>query len=209
VPPDHPENYVMKAKQIVHDTPGAILANQFYNQVNPEAHYRTTGRKSGSRPVAGSRISSPEPARAAPSAAWGNTSRNGTRPSGSSPAIPAGSLYTGYHRTRTMGEGSPYKVEGIGGDKVPTTVWWDVIDEFRQVSDRESMQMARRLAREEGVLVGGSTGLNVVVALAVAREVNDPDACIVTVLCDTGERYLSKVFDDDWMQENQLLDAPA
>jgi cystathionine beta-synthase len=91
---------------------------------------------------------------------------------------------------------------------VPSTVWWDVIDEFRQVSDREAMQMARRLAREEGVLVGGSTGLNVVLALAVAREVNDPEACIVTVLCDTGERYLSKVFDDDWMHENQLLDVP-
>jgi cystathionine beta-synthase len=68
--------------------------------------------------------------------------------------------------------------------------------------------MARRLAREEGVLVGGSAGLNVALALELAREVNDPGACIVTILADTGERYLSKVFDDDWMQENQLLDAP-
>ena len=107
-----------------------------------------------------------------------------------------------------MGDGHPYKVEGIGGDKIPTTLWFDWIDEFRQVSDRTSFTMARRLAREEGILVGGSTGLNVALALELAREVDDPDALIVTILCDTGERYLSKVFNDEWMQENQMLDAP-
>jgi cystathionine beta-synthase len=208
VPPDHPENYVMKAKQIVHDTPGAILANQFYNQVNPEAHYATTGpeiweqtRGKVTHFVAGA-------------GTGGTVSGAGKYLKEKNPAVriiagdPVGSLYTGYHRTRTMGEGAPYKVEGIGGDKVPTPVWWDIIDEFRQVPDRESMRMARRLAREEGILVGGSAGLNVALALDLAREVNDPGACIVTILADTGERYLSKVFDDDWMQENQLLDAP-
>jgi cystathionine beta-synthase len=107
-----------------------------------------------------------------------------------------------------MGTGAPYKVEGIGGDKIPTTVHWDFIDEWRQISDRDAMAMTRRLAREEGILVGGSAGLNVAVSLDVARELDDPDACVVTILCDTGERYLSKVFNDDWMQENQLLDRP-
>ena len=208
VPPDHPENYVMKAKQIVHDTPGAILANQFYNQVNPEAHYRTTGPEIWEQ--TGGKVSH----FVAGAGTGGTVSGAGKYLKEKNPAVrviagdPVGSLYAGYHRTRTMGEGAPYKVEGIGGDKVPTTVWWDEIDEFRQVSDRASMQMARRLAREEGILVGGSSGLNVVLALQVAGEVNDPDGCVVTVLCDTGERYLSKVFDDDWMQENQLLDAP-
>jgi cystathionine beta-synthase len=208
VPPDHPENYVMKAKQIVKDTPGAVLANQFYNPVNPEAHYRTTGPEIWEQ-TAG-RITH----FIAGAGTGGTVSGAGKFLKEKNPAIrviagdPVGSLYTGYHRTRTLGEGSPYKVEGIGGDKVPTTVWWDVVDEFRQVPDRDSMQMARRLAREEGVLVGGSTGLNVVLALQLAKELNDPKACIVTILCDTGERYLSKVFDDDWMQENQLLDAP-
>jgi cystathionine beta-synthase len=208
VPPDHPENYVMKAKQIVHDTPGAVLANQFYNQVNPEAHYRTTGpeiweqtRGKVTHFVAGA-------------GTGGTVSGAGKFLKEKNPAIqviagdPVGSLYTGYHRDRALGEGSPYKVEGIGGDKVPATVWWDVIDEFRQVPDRDSMRMARRLAREEGLLVGGSTGLNVVLSLQVAAEVNAPGACVVTILCDTGERYLSKIFDDDWMQENQLLEAP-
>ncbi|MCI0407121.1 MAG: pyridoxal-phosphate dependent enzyme, partial [Acidobacteria bacterium] len=121
---------------------------------------------------------------------------------------PQGSLYTGYSRTKVMGEGHPYKVEGIGGDKIPTTVWFDQVDEFRQISDRDSFTMARRLAREEGILAGGSTGLNVALALEIAREVDDPKALIVTLLCDTGERYLSKLFNDEWMQENQMLEAP-
>jgi cystathionine beta-synthase len=121
---------------------------------------------------------------------------------------PQGSLYTGYARTGVLGEGHPYKVEGIGGDKIPSTIWFDSIDEFRQVPDRDALIMARRLAREEGILVGGSTGLNVAIALQVAREVDDPNALIVTILCDTGERYLSKLFNDEWMQENQMLEPP-
>ena len=68
--------------------------------------------------------------------------------------------------------------------------------------------MARRLAREEGILAGGSAGLNVWLALEIARELDNPDALVVTILCDTGERYLSKVFNDEWMQENQMLEAP-
>jgi len=208
VPPDHPENYVMKAKQIVHDTPGAILANQFYNELNPEAHYQSTG------PEIWEQTKGKVTHFVAGAGTGGTVSGAGKFLKEKNPAIrviagdPIGSLYTNYHRTRSLGEGAPYKVEGIGGDKVPSTIWWNVIDEFRQVPDRKSMQMARRLAREEGLLVGGSTGLNVVVALEIAREVDDPKACIVTILCDTGERYLSKVFDDDWMQENQLLDTP-
>lgn len=208
VPPDHPENYVMKAKQIVHDTPGAVLANQFYNQVNPDAHYRTTG------PEIWEQTKGKVTHLVAGAGTGGTVSGAGKFLKEKNPKIrviagdPVGSLYTGYHRTRTMGEGAPYKVEGIGGDKVPTTIWWDHIDEFRQVADRESLQMARRLAREEGLLVGGSAGLNVVLSLQIAREVDDPAACVVTILCDTGERYLSKVFNDDWMHENQLLDAP-
>ncbi|HEV8149651.1 MAG TPA: pyridoxal-phosphate dependent enzyme [Gemmatimonadales bacterium] len=208
VPPDHPENYVMKAKQIVKDTPGAVLANQFYNPVNPEVHYRTTGPEIWEQ--TGGKVTH----FVAGAGTGGTVSGAGKFLKEKNPAVrviagdPVGSLYTGYHHSRALGEGSPYKVEGIGGDKVPSTIWWDVIDEFRQVSDRESMRMARRLAREEGILVGGSTGLNVVLALQFARELDAPNSCIVTILCDTGERYLSKVFDDDWMQENQLLDAP-
>ena len=101
----------------------------------------------------------------------------------------------------------PYKVEGIGQDKIPDTLDLKLIDEFQTVSDREAFAMARRLTREEGLFAGGSSGLLAHVALSVARRVNDPDACVVTFLCDTGERYLSKLYNDEWMRENQLLDA--
>jgi cystathionine beta-synthase len=112
---------------------------------------------------------------------------------------------------RTKGEakpeGTPYKVEGIGQDKVPGTLDMGVVDDFMTVSDKEAFAMARRLTREEGLFVGGSSGLVVHVALHVARRLDDPDALIVVPLPDTGERYLSKLYNDEWMRENQLLDA--
>jgi cystathionine beta-synthase len=208
VPPDHPDHYVMKAKQLVRETPGAILANQFYNPVNPEAHYATMG------PEIWEQTSGKVTHFVAGAGTGGTISGAGKYLKEKNPEIrviagdPVGSLYTQYHRTRTLGEGHPYKVEGIGGDKIPTTIWFDWIDEFRQVPDRTSLTMARRLAREEGILAGGSAGLNVWLALEVAREIDDPAALVVTILADTGERYLSKVFNDEWMQENQMLDAP-
>jgi cystathionine beta-synthase len=208
VPPDHPDNYVMKAKQIAKETPGAILANQFYNEINPQAHYATTG------PEIWEQTKGKITHLVAGAGTGGTVSGAGKYLKERNPKIrviagdPVGSLYTQYHRTRQMGEGHPYKVEGIGGDKIPTTIWFDCIDEFRQVPDRISLVMARRLAREEGILAGGSTGLNVTLALDIAREVDDPAALVVTILCDTGERYLSKQFNDEWMQENQMLDVP-
>ena len=208
VPPDHPDNYVMKAKQIARDTPGAILANQFYNEVNPQAHYATTGPEIWDQ--TGGRVTH----LVAGAGTGGTVSGAGKYLKEKNPKVrvvagdPVGSLYTHYHRTHTLADGHPYKVEGIGGDKIPSTIWFDSIDEFRQVADRTSLMMARRLAREEGILAGGSTGLNVALALDIARELDDPEALIVTILCDTGERYLSKVFNDEWMQENQMLEAP-
>jgi cystathionine beta-synthase len=208
VPPDHPDHYIVKAKQIVLQTPGAVLADQFYNSVNPEAHYQTTGREIWEQ--TGGKVTH----FVAGAGTGGTVSGVGKYLKEQNPKVrvvagdPIGSLYTHYHRTKTMGEGHPYKVEGIGGDKIPTTIWFDQIDEFRQVPDRTSFTMARRLAREEGILAGGSAGLNVWLALEIARELDNPAAMVVTILADTGERYLSKVFSDEWMQENQMLEAP-
>jgi cystathionine beta-synthase len=208
VPPDHPDNYVVRAKQIVAETPGAILANQYGNQLNPEAHYRTTG------PEIWTQTDGKVTHFVAGCGTGGTVSGVGKYLKERNAGVrviagdPQGSVYTGFARTGKVGEGQPYKVEGIGGDKIHSTIWFEWIDEFRQVSDRDAFAMSRRLAREEGILVGGSAGLNVHLALDIARELNDPGACIVTILCDTGERYLSKIFNDEWMQENQLLEVP-
>ena len=209
VPPDHPDSYVMTAKRIAHETPNAILANQFYNQANPDAHYATTGPELWEQTQG--RITH----LVAGAGTGGTITGAGRFLKEKNPKIqvicgdPIGSILAefwrsgGTHKT----EGVPYKVEGIGQDKIPDTLDLSLIDEFQTVSDREAFAMARRLTREEGLFAGGSSGLLAHVALSVARRVNDPDACIVTFLCDTGERYLSKVYNDEWMRENQMLDA--
>ncbi len=207
VPPDHPEYYIQKAKAIVAATPGAVLADQHFNPVNPEAHYRTTGpeiwEQSGGAVT--HFVCSP--------GTGGTVSGVGRYLKEQNPKIrvvapdPAGSIYAAYAASHRKGEGFPYKVEGIGGDKIPTSLDFAVVDQWVTVSDREAFRMARRLTREEGLFVGGSSGMNVHAALDLARRLEDPAALVVTVLCDTGERYLSKLYDDAWMRENQMDDA--
>jgi cystathionine beta-synthase len=210
VPADHPDNYVMMAKRIAEETPNAILANQFYNQTNPESHYATTGPELWEQ--TGGRIT-----HFVASAGTGGTITGvGRYLKERNPKIrivagdPQGSILADLWRSggthKPDGAGTPYKVEGIGQDKLPGTLDLSLIDDYRTVSDRDAFAMARRLTREEGLFVGGSAGLITHVAMQVAREVDDPDALVVTFLCDTGERYLSKVFNDEWMRENQLLE---
>ncbi len=206
VPPDHPDNYVMMAKRIAEETPNAILANQFYNQANPEAHYRTTGPELWEQTEG--RITH----FVAAAGTGGTITGVGRYLKEKNPDIriiggdPRGSIIRGFAATGEMEEGTPYKVEGIGQDKIPATLDLSVVDEWRTVDDRTSFSLARRLTREEGLFVGGSSGLIAHVALQVAREVDDPDACVVMVLCDTGERYLSKLYNDEWLREHQLLE---
>ncbi|HET8622066.1 MAG TPA: pyridoxal-phosphate dependent enzyme [Gemmatimonadales bacterium] len=208
VPPDHPDHYRNKAKQIVAETPGALLADQYFNPVNPEVHYRTTGPEIWEQTEG--RITH----LAISTGTGGTISGVAKYLKERNPRVrvisgdPEGSVYASYAQTGTAVGGAPYKVEGIGGDAIPGNVWFQYIDEFRTITDRTAMQLTRRLAREEGMLVGSSTGLNVALALDVAREIDNPSAMVVTLLCDTGERYLSKVFNDEWMQENQLLESP-
>lgn len=209
VPPDHPDSYVMVAKRIAAETPNAVLANQFYNPANPQAHYDSTGPELWEQSEG--RITH----LIAAAGTGGTLTGAGRYLKEKNPAIqvisgdPVGSILAEHWRskgTRTV-EGVPYKVEGVGQDKIPSTLDMSVIDDYVTVTDREAFAMARRLTREEGLFAGGSSGLITHVALQVARRVDDPDAFVVTFLCDTGERYLSKLYNDEWMRENQLLEA--
>jgi cystathionine beta-synthase len=207
VPPEHPENYIMKGRAIAAAHANAIFVDQHYNPVNPEVHYQTTG------PEIWAQTDGKVTHFVCAPGTGGTVSGAGRYLKERNPKVrvvagdPVGSIYTEYASTHRKIEGHPYKVEGIGGDKIPTSLHFDVIDEWLTVSDRDAMLMARRLAREEGLLVGGSTGVNVVAALEVARRLDDPQGLVVTILCDTGERYLSKVYSDEWLRENQLLDG--
>jgi cystathionine beta-synthase len=210
VPPDHPEHYLMVARRIAEQTPNSIFADQFYNDANPEAHYATTGPEIWEQTEG--RVT-----HFVASAGTGGTVTGVARYlKEKNPAVrvilgdPAGSILAEKWRTKGAAnvEGTPYKVEGVGQDKVPGTLDMSLVDEFQTVSDRDSFAMARRLTREEGLFVGGSSGLSVHMALRVAAGLQDPDALVVTVLWDRGERYLSKVYNDEWMRENQLLDQP-
>jgi cystathionine beta-synthase len=209
VPPDHPDHYLMTAKRIAEETPNAIFANQFYNDANPEAHYATTGPEIWEQTEG--RVT-----HFVYAAGTGGTLTGVGRylkERNSRIQIiagdPVGSILAETWRSRGKAkvEGVPYKVEGVGQDKVPGTLDMSLVDSFVTVTDRESFAMARRLTREEGLFAGGSSGLIVHVAMQVAQGLDDPGAMIVAVLPDTGERYLSKLYSDEWMRENQLLDA--
>jgi cystathionine beta-synthase len=206
VPPDHPDNYVQTAKRIVRETPGAVLADQFYNEENPRAHYMSTGPELWQQ--TGGRITH----LVASAGTGGTLTGAGRYLKEKNPKIrviagdPVGSIYAEYHATHEKGQGHPYKVEGIGGDKIPGALDFSVVDEFHTLTDREAFHMARRLTREEGLFVGGSSGINVALAVRLAKQVDDPSALMVAILADTGERYLSKFYNDEWLRENRLLE---
>lgn len=209
VEPDDPRSYYNVAKRIVEETPNAILANQYHNPVNPEVHYRTTGpeiwRQTNGRVdvfVAGM-------------GTGGTISGVGRYLKEQNPNVqivgvdPVGSLLYELFHTGKMGEAFTYNVEGIGEDFLPSTLDLSVVDDVVQVDDRESFLMTRRLVREEGLFVGGSSGSAVAGALKYIQKAGlGPDKTVVVLLPDSGSRYLSKIFNDEWMREHGYLADP-
>lgn len=207
LPPDHPMSHYSVAKRLAKEIPGAYYPNQYENAGNPEAHYHTTGPeidRQGGETLA---------AVVCTIGTGGTVSGIGRyfkehRPSVRIVAVdPKGSVLGPYFRTHELVRVTPYLVEGIGEDMVPKTVQFQFIDEFVEVDDRESFDLARRLAREEGLFVGGSSGAAVagLIRWLSGRPI-PPDSTVVVLLPDSGDRYLSKFYSDEWMREKGLLD---
>jgi cystathionine beta-synthase len=190
------QSYYSVAERLSREIPGAFQPNQYFNARNPEAHYRTTGPEIW-RQTEG-RITT----FVAGVGTGGTISGVGRYLKEQNPAVrvvaadPEGSIFSG--------EIAPYKVEGVGEDFWPGTFDRDIVDEVIQVTDRECFVAARKLARQEGILVGGSAGLALHAAIQVAAA-SGPDDVIVVLLPDTGRNYLSKFFSDEWMRQNGYL----
>jgi len=208
VEPDDDRSYYSVSRRIVEETPNAVLANQYHNPVNPEVHYRVTGPELWQQ--TGGKID----VFVAGMGTGGTITGVGRYLKEQNQAIkivgvdPIGSIL---HELFQTGEEVParaYKTEGIGEDFLPSTLDLSVIDDTVQVSDKETFLTTRRLVREEGIFCGGSSGAAVAGALHYIRNHNlGPEKMVVVILPDSGSRYLSKVFDDDWMRENGFLES--
>jgi cystathionine beta-synthase len=201
VPPESPESYYRVADRLAAEIPGAYQPNQYHNMENPKAHHETTGPEIWEQ--ADGRIT----AFVCGVGTGGTISGAGRYLKERNPDVlvvgadPEGSLYSG-------DDPRPYLVEGIGEDFVPTTFDPSVVDRYVRVSDRDSFLTARAVTRQEGILVGGSSGTAVFAALQVARELDDPEAVVVVLLPDSGRQYLSKLYSDTWMLQHGMLERP-
>ncbi len=191
VPPEDPNSYYSTAERLVEETPNAFRPNQYANPANPQSHFETTGpeiwRQTEGRIthfVAGA-------------GTGGTLSGVGRYLKQQNPGVqivaadPEGSVYSG-------GSGRPYLVEGVGEDFWPTTYDPGIVDRVIPISDQDSFLTARRVSREEGLLIGGSCGTAVAASLELANELTADDL-VVVLLPDSGRGYLSRVFNDEWM----------
>lgn len=207
VEPDDPRSYYSVSRRLVNETPNAILANQYHNPENPRSHYLTTG------PEIWEQTSGRVTDVIAGMGTGGTISGVGRFLKEQNPDVrivgvdPAGSLLMETWRQGHIPEGAhpkTYKIEGIGEDFLPTTLDLSVIDDVIQVSDKEAFLAARRLVKEEAIFCGGSSGAAIAAALGYAKKLSS-DRLVVVIMPDSGSRYLSKFYDDNWMRENGFV----
>jgi cystathionine beta-synthase len=204
VPPESPESYYSVSNRLAEEIPGAFKPDQYSNQANPEAHYETTG------PELWEQTDGEIDAIVFSVGTGGTITGTARYLKERKPDVlvvgadPEGSIFSQPENVHT------YLVEGIGEDFWPETYDPSIVDEYVIVSDGDSFRTARRLAREEGLLVGGSGGTAVWAMLQVAERFG-PEATIVTLIPDSGRGYLSKFYDDNWLLEHGFLErrAPA
>ncbi len=202
VAPESPESYYKVADRLTEEIPGAFQPNQYFNRENPKAHYETTG------PEIWEQTEGRIDVLVAGVGTGGTITGIGRYLKERKPDVlivgadPEGSLFSAPDEPAR-----PYLVEGIGEDFWPETFDPSVVDRYVRVSDRNSFLWARRITREEGILVGGSSGTALFAALEVGRELG-PDATIVVILPDTGRNYLSKLYSETWMRQYGFVEGP-
>ncbi|MDP3149357.1 MAG: pyridoxal-phosphate dependent enzyme [Ignavibacteria bacterium] len=201
---DSPDYYVNVARKIAAETPNATFMYQYANPANPKIHYETTG------PEIWKQTDGKITHFVAGIGTGGTITGVGRFLKEKNPNIkiigadPVGSILKEYKKDGKLREGVPYFVEGIGQDCIPENIDFSVVDEIMNVSDFDSFSVSRSLTKEEGIFCGGSTGTIAKAALEIAKDLPE-DAVIVFIVCDTGERYLSKMHSEEWLREKRLL----
>ncbi len=199
VPPESPESYYRVADRLAREIPGGFQPNQYYNANNPEAHYRSTGPEIWDQTGGTVTHVVMGVGTGGTVSGVGKYLKERNEKIQIVGADPEGSIYTG--------DIHPYKTEGIGEDFYPGTFDPAIVDRWFRVSDRDGLLMARRLTREEGILVGGSAGTAMFAALEIARELDERHV-VVVVFPDSGRSYLSKIYNDEWMRQNGFFERP-
>ncbi len=204
LPPEHPQSYNNYALNLVNENPSWYYIDQHNNLDNNEAHYYTTGKEiweqsEGKVDYLIGAIGT-----------GGTITGAGRYLKEKNPNIkvigidPVGSVFYNYFKEKKIVKPKRYFIEGMGDEFLINTVQFDILDDMYQVEDKKAFGWTKKLAFEEGILVGGSSGANIWGAIKLAKEI-DREANIVTIFCDSGYKYFSTIYNDDWLEKNSLL----